>query len=455
MIGPVASAIKLRTIGTRVTVRSAWGVTRGNQAGSRRSEHIQGCTFPTMCRLNNTCPEVRRYVMAFCRRGRADMRFGWVMAVFLMSVTPEVGAVIDDSTPPPPRALYFAHMADGGGYVTQIMLVNPGETDVSVILQLFRSDGTPFETDLSGSIHHIFAYAIRPHATLFLRTAGAGGQVVAGWAKVESTGPIGGSLLYRYHVPGQKPAEAGIDPAQPTTAFMLPVDQRAGIYSGLALANPSDTASAAISLNLYDSSGVQFGSTQHRILAPRRQVALLAGELFADVNLDGFCGTIAVRATSPVAATTVRFNQDVSLLASLPVIALPAADLPAVHPEAVGYSSHRLEEAARFAEQTGYAAIMVLYDGQVLFSWGEVDKNFNCHSIRKPLLSALYGIHVAEGHINLDSSLEQLGIDDIPPGLTVAEKQATIRELLQSRSGVYHEAAGETQEMMDARPPRG
>jgi len=39
--------------------------------------------------------------------------------------------------------------------------------------------------------------------------------------------------------------------------------------------------------------------------------------------------------------------------------------------------------------------------------------------------------------------------------LDTAEKQAKIRDLLMSRSGVYHEAAGEHQEMVDARPERG
>ncbi|MCW8812280.1 MAG: beta-lactamase family protein, partial [Chlorobium sp.] len=35
------------------------------------------------------------------------------------------------------------------------------------------------------------------------------------------------------------------------------------------------------------------------------------------------------------------------------------------------------------------------------------------------------------------------------------EKQATVRQLLQSRSGVYHKAAAETQEMKETRPARG
>jgi CubicO group peptidase (beta-lactamase class C family) len=126
-----------------------------------------------------------------------------------------------------------------------------------------------------------------------------------------------------------------------------------------------------------------------------------------------------------------------------------------VTPEEVGYSSGLLNDAKQFAEQSGYAAVMALYDGKIFFSWGDISKNYKCHSIRKPFLSALYGIHVAQGHINLDATLEDLGIDDIPPSLTNEEKQATVRDLLKSRSGVYHKAAAETEEAKELRPERG
>jgi hypothetical protein len=126
-----------------------------------------------------------------------------------------------------------------------------------------------------------------------------------------------------------------------------------------------------------------------------------------------------------------------------------------IQPEEVGWSSEELEHAREFAEESGYAAVMALCDGKVFFSWGEITKNYWCHSIRKPFLSALYGIHVARGTINLDATLEELDIDDIPPSLTFEEKQAMVADLLMSRSGVYHEAAAESQTMIDARPERG
>ena len=137
---------------------------------------------------------------------------------------------------------------------------------------------------------------------------------------------------------------------------------------------------------------------------------------------------------------------------------LPAAtdnSLPYVTPEDVGWSSAKLEDAEAYASQSGYAAVMALYDGKVFFSWGETERKFLVHSIRKPFLSALIGMYVEEGDIDLDATMEELGIDDIPPSLTTEEKQATVRDLIMSRSGIYHEAAAESDTMVAQRPERG
>jgi CubicO group peptidase (beta-lactamase class C family) len=74
--------------------------------------------------------------------------------------------------------------------------------------------------------------------------------------------------------------------------------------------------------------------------------------------------------------------------------------------------------------------------------------------MRKSLMSAVYGTYVAEGQIEPSRTLAELGIDDIQP-LTETEKQATVLDLLQARSGVYIPAAGEAQSMRDDRPERG
>jgi len=98
-----------------------------------------------------------------------------------------------------------------------------------------------------------------------------------------------------------------------------------------------------------------------------------------------------------------------------------------VVPEDVGWSSQKLEEAKAFAEKINSAAVMVLYDGKVFISWGNVATKYRIHSIRKPLLSALYGIYWSRGKISLGATLDELNIDDIPPSLTKEEKTATVQ----------------------------
>ena len=97
---------------------------------------------------------------------------------------------------------------------------------------------------------------------------------------------------------------------------------------------------------------------------------------------------------------------------------------------------------------------MIVVDGVVLDEWGDTAKRFNVHSIRKSFLSALYGIHVKDGRIRLTDTLADLGIDD-NERLSAMEKQATVVDLLKSRSGIYHPALYETPNMAMARPARG
>ena len=118
-------------------------------------------------------------------------------------------------------------------------------------------------------------------------------------------------------------------------------------------------------------------------------------------------------------------------------------------------AENTLEAAAVYAKEIGTAAVLVLHDGEVCFSFGDITRTYMCHSIRKPFLGALYGIYRERGVIDIGATLADMNIDDIPPSLSPVEKRATIRDLLMSRSGVYHEAAGEHQTMMEARPERG
>jgi CubicO group peptidase (beta-lactamase class C family) len=126
----------------------------------------------------------------------------------------------------------------------------------------------------------------------------------------------------------------------------------------------------------------------------------------------------------------------------------------AATPEQLGWSSDKLAAARAYSEEIGSAAVMIVDDGIVVDAWGDTTQRYECHSIRKSLLGALIGIHVDEGHIDLSKTMEELGIDDVEPSLTATEKQATVADLIQARSGIYHVALGEAASMKADRPER-
>lgn len=109
--------------------------------------------------------------------------------------------------------------------------------------------------------------------------------------------------------------------------------------------------------------------------------------------------------------------------------------------EQAGFDAAKLEAARETWEGLPSSAFLVIADGAVVAAWGEVERRFMCHSVRKSFLSALYGIYWDRGEIELNKTLADLGIDDEPDPLLETERRARILDLLKARSGVFHPAA--------------
>jgi len=110
-------------------------------------------------------------------------------------------------------------------------------------------------------------------------------------------------------------------------------------------------------------------------------------------------------------------------------------------PAEAGFDAAGLEAARVIWEGMPSSAFMVVSGGAVVAAWGDVDRRFMCHSVRKSFMSALYGIYWDRGEIELNKTLADLGIDDQDDVLLDSEKQARILDLLKARSGIFHPAA--------------
>ncbi|WP_298938491.1 serine hydrolase [uncultured Ruegeria sp.] len=108
-----------------------------------------------------------------------------------------------------------------------------------------------------------------------------------------------------------------------------------------------------------------------------------------------------------------------------------------------GWSADGLGNVFDHVSTLSTDSFLIMTDGQVIGAFGDLSIPYNVHSIRKSFLSALIGqqFHADASLLPLDATLQELRIDDSPVPLTELQRQATVRHLLRSVSGINHPAA--------------
>jgi CubicO group peptidase (beta-lactamase class C family) len=120
----------------------------------------------------------------------------------------------------------------------------------------------------------------------------------------------------------------------------------------------------------------------------------------------------------------------------------------------LGWNADGLRAVHTFLRDSANSTGVVVADrGRVVYTFGDVEDLSYLASVRKSILAMLYGAWVENGTIDLDATLEQLGVDD-HQGLLPIERRATIDHLVTARSGVYHPASNSGDNLADA-PARG
>ncbi|MEX0645742.1 MAG: serine hydrolase [Parvularculaceae bacterium] len=122
------------------------------------------------------------------------------------------------------------------------------------------------------------------------------------------------------------------------------------------------------------------------------------------------------------------------------VDAYPSREWRASDPERNGWDNVKLGEAKTIFDSLQSAAVVVVHRGRLIAQWGSVETPYTAQSVRKALLNSLVGGLVDDGSVSLNATLADVGINDSDPELTASERQATVRDLLRSRSGIFHSA---------------
>ncbi len=130
----------------------------------------------------------------------------------------------------------------------------------------------------------------------------------------------------------------------------------------------------------------------------------------------------------------------------------PKSSWPSANPGVWSVEALRMIEAR--ATELGTGGPMVVHEGRVVMTTGNLSSRRLVQSQRKALLGAAFGVAVDKDLIDLSATLADLQIDD-DPSLTDGEKRATVEDLLRSRSGVFHSSIYEHPSWKKRKPERG
>ncbi len=246
---------------------------------------------------------------------------------FLMSTLP----VVDTSLPASSGTQYIPHFADGVGFTTHILLVNPTDSPLTGTVQFYNqgsgatTPGTPTNVSIGGQVNISHPYSVAGRSSQRLSTAGTGTALAQGSVRVVPAG--GGAVPVPLVVFTYKPgaftlAEAGV-PVSQGLAFRMYVElsgasgTAGSVETGFAIAN-TGTTSGDVTLELFNMDGTTTGlpTAVTRTLPASGQIVNFLTAFFPTLA-NPFRGVLRITTTTPgisVVGIRSRYNENTSYL---------------------------------------------------------------------------------------------------------------------------------------------
>jgi sugar lactone lactonase YvrE len=244
---------------------------------------------------------------------------------FLMTTLP----VADLSGPLLTEPIVFPHFADGGGWSTQIVLVNPTDSVLTGTVQFLSPSGTPTTVPVNNQSATSFFYSIPPRSSQKLSTSGTAPAIQSGSVRVDpaTIEPVpAGLAVFSFRPDGTTVAEAAFPavPVEPRTAFRVYAEASGSTQTGLAVANTSPSA-ATVTLELSNLDGSSTGLTGTLSIPARGQTAIFLNQVPGFRSLQSpFQGIVRLSSPSVIAVIGLRgrYNERGDFLMSI----TPAVD---------------------------------------------------------------------------------------------------------------------------------
>jgi hypothetical protein len=233
----------------------------------------------------------------------------------------------------PANAQVLPHIAVGGTYTTEFLVINAGANAGTISMSFFDDAGKPMAVNfpaLSANTTGLVTKSpLSPGGSIFVEASNPNGPIRSGSVIVTASAGISVAAVFRSKASDGKYYEASVGTTSGNTRFTMPFDATTfaptgdQIYTGVAVVNTDSTNSSTIACTATDSSGAVIpNALSIPTLAPGGH---WANYLFP--ALTGKRGTLDCSASTRVGAIGLRYL-GTNAFSSLTVVESAASTVP-------------------------------------------------------------------------------------------------------------------------------
>ena len=186
----------------------------------------------------------------------------------------------------------FAQVASGGGWKSNLTLINLSSSAVNAQINFYGDNGSASMTPLSfpqyssSTVSSSVNVSVGPNDSVVIQSTSSSSSVATGWADVLATGALSGYLALEATSPLDSQGTIPLD-ARLSSSMLMPYDNTNGYQTGLALASQSASAQT-ITVTLFDQNGNQLSSTPMNLPGYGHASFFLATQFSKSANQLGF-----------------------------------------------------------------------------------------------------------------------------------------------------------------------